>query len=85
MEIEIEYEKDILPNGILGVNAGMLEDYIKFLANQRVLAVNLPPVYEESKNPFTWLGEAQDARGMSAFFERREKNYQHSGMLEDYF
>lgn len=85
VEIEIEYAKDILPNGILGVNAGMLEDYIKFLANQRVLAVNLPPVYEESKNPFPWLGEAQDAQGMSAFFERREKNYQHSGMLEDDF
>jgi len=85
IEIEIEYAKDILPNGILGVNSGMLEDYIKFLANQRVLAINLPMIYPDVKNPFTWLGEAQDAQGMSAFFERREKNYQHSGMLEDDF
>ena len=85
IEIEIEYAKDILPNGILGVNSGMLEDYIKFLANQRVLAINLPMIYPDVKNPFTWLGEAQDAQGISAFFERREKNYQHSGMLEDDF
>ena len=63
----------------------ILEDYIKFLANQRVLAINLPMIYPDVKNPFTWLGEAQDAQGMSAFFERREKNYQHSGMLEDDF
>ena len=84
VEIEIEYAKEILPNGILGVTADMLVDYIKFLANTRVASVGLPDIYESVKNPFPWLSEAQDATGIAAFFERREKNYQNAGMLDDY-
>ena len=85
VEIEINYAKEILPNGILGVPADMLVDYIKYLANTRVAAVDLPELSENTKNPFPWLGEAQDATGMTAFFERREKNYQNAGMLDDDF
>ncbi len=83
VEIEIDYAKEILPNGILGVTADMLVTYIKFLANTRVAAIGLPEMYEDSQNPFPWLGEAQDATGMAAFFERREKNYQNAGVLDD--
>ena len=83
VEIEIEYAKEILPNGILGVTADMLVDYIKFLANTRVASIDLPDIYESVKNPFPWLSEAQDATGIAAFFERREKNYQNAGMLDD--
>ena len=85
VEIEIEYAKEILPNGILGVTADMLVDYIKFLANSRLESVDLPILYENTQNPFPWLGEAQDATGIAAFFERREKNYQNAGMLDDDF
>ena len=83
VDIEIEYAKEILPNGILGVTADMLVDYIKFLANTRVASIDLPDIYESVKNPFPWLSEAQDATGIAAFFERREKNYQNAGMLDD--
>lgn len=85
VDIEIEYAKDILPNGILGVTSNMLIEYIKFLANQRLASVDLPEIYGTIKNPFPWLGEAQDATGMTAFFERREKNYQNAGVLDDDF
>jgi ribonucleoside-diphosphate reductase beta chain len=85
VEIEIEYAKEILPNGILGVTADMLVSYIKFLANSRVSSIDLPELYENTQNPFPWLGEAQDATGIAAFFERREKNYQNAGMLDDDF
>ena len=83
VEIEIEYAKEILPNGILGVTADMLVSYIKFLANSRVSSIDLPELYENTQNPFPWLGEAQDATGIAAFFERREKNYQNAGMIVD--
>lgn len=83
VEIEIEYSKDILPSGILGVNQKMLVEYIKFLANFRTETLNLPNIYEQKVNPFPWLAETQDSVGMAAFFERREKNYQNSGVLED--
>lgn len=83
VDIEIQYGKDILPNGILGVTSDMLTNYIKFLANSRLNSIGLPSIYGNVKNPFSWLSESQDASGMSAFFERREKNYQNSGVLDD--
>jgi ribonucleoside-diphosphate reductase beta chain len=84
-EIEFEYARDVLPNGILGVTQEMLTEYIKFLANSRISNIGLPRIFEESKNPFPWLGEAQDSSKMSAFFERHEKSYQNAGALKDDF
>jgi ribonucleotide reductase beta subunit family protein with ferritin-like domain len=83
VDIEIAYSKDILPTGILGVNSDMLVEYMKYLCNFRTSAISLPPIYSQNKNPFPWLGETQDTIGMTAFFERKEKNYQNSGSLED--
>jgi len=83
VDIEIEYAKDILPNGILGVNWNMLSDYVKFIANRRLESVGLDFKFDNNKNPFPWLGEAQDSENMTAFFEVRNKNYRHSGALVD--
>ena len=82
-EVEFAYARDVLPTGILGITPPMLDQYIKFLSNMRLKSIGLKPVYEECSNPFTWLGEAQDVSGMSAFFERHEKSYQHVSALTD--
>ena len=82
-EIEFDYAKDVLPTGILGVTHEMLVQYIKFLANARASAIGLKEIFEEVKNPFTWLDESQNASKMSAFFERHEKSYQQAGALQD--
>ena len=85
VDIEVEYSKEILPNGILGVNAPMLVEYVRFLANDRLFSVGLNYVFPDSKNPFPWLGEAQDSAAMTAFFEVRNKDYQNAGALVDDF
>lgn len=85
IEIEMEYSKEILPNGILGVNAQMLVEYVQFLANDRLSLVGLDYQFPNSKNPFPWLGEAQDSSAMTAFFEVRNKDYQNAGALVDDF
>lgn len=82
-EVEFAYARDVLPTGILGITPPMLDQYIKFLSNMRLKSIGLKPVYDECANPFTWLGEAQDVSGMSAFFERHEKSYQHGSALLD--
>lgn len=82
-EVEFAYAKEVLPTGILGITPPMLDQYIKFLSNMRLKSIGLKPVYDECSNPFTWLGEAQDVSGMSAFFERHEKSYQHGSALTD--
>ena len=85
VEIEKKYAEDILPNGILGVNSGMLSQYVEFLANERLSSVNLNYSFPNEKNPFPFLSETQDAESMAAFFERREKNYRNASVLEDDF
>ena len=85
VEIERLYAQDILPNGILGVNADMLDQYVQCLANERLGSIDLDHRFPNNKNPFPFLGETQDSDGMAAFFERREKNYRNSGVLDDDF
>jgi len=85
VEIEKDYSKDILPKGILGVNSEMLDQYVEFLANDRLSSVGLDYKFPSDKNPFPFLGETQDAEAMAAFFERREKNYRNASVLEDDF
>ena len=83
VEVECEYAEDILPNGLLGVNANMLKEYAKYLADIRIQAVDLEPQYNVVNNPFPWLVEMQETQGVAAFFERREKSYQNAGSLDD--
>lgn len=85
VEIEKAYARDILPNGILGVNSDMLSQYVEFLANERLDSIKLNYRFPSNKNPFPFLGETQDAEAMAAFFERREKNYRNASVLEDDF
>lgn len=85
IELEIVYAKDALPNGILGLNADMFVDYMKFIGNRRLEHLGINHKYDSDKNPFPWLGEVVDTRAMGAFFERKERSYQSSGTLEEDF
>ena len=35
-ELEIQYARDTMPRGVLGMNAAMMEEYLKFIANRRL-------------------------------------------------
>ena len=35
-ELEIQYARDTMPRGVLGMNASMMEEYLKFIANRRL-------------------------------------------------
>lgn len=83
VDLEIEYAKETLPNGILGLNQQMFVDYCKFIGNRRLESIDLPFRFDSDKNPFPWLSEVADLTAMGAFFERRERNYQQSGALSD--
>ena len=60
VDLEIQYAKDVLPTGILGLNSDMFIDYMQFIANRRLSAVGLPFKYENASNPFPWLSETID-------------------------
>jgi ribonucleoside-diphosphate reductase beta chain len=80
--LEIEYAKDCLPNGILGLNAEMFISYMWFIGNRRLTTLGLPEMYLENvSNPFPWLSESIDLPKVKNFFETRVTDY--SGTIKD--
>ena len=85
VELEVAYAKDVLPTGILGLNADMFVDYMQYIGNRRLGSVGLDYRFPSDHNPFPWLSEVVDTQAMTNFFERRVREYQQSGSLEDDF
>ena len=79
--LEIEYARDTMPRGVLGMNAAMMEEYLKFIANRRLVQLGLPEQYAGVTNPFTWMSEMMDLRKEKNFFETRVTDYQTGGAL----
>jgi len=85
VKLEIEYAKDVLPRGILGLNADMFVQYMQFIANRRLEALGMKFRYDSDKNPFPFLSETIDLDKQKNFFETKVTAYQNSGALDDDF
>ena len=85
VELEVAYAKEVLPTGILGLNADMFVDYMHYIGNRRMAAIGLDYRFPSDSNPFPWLSEVVDTQAMTNFFERRVREYQQGGALEDDF
>ncbi len=80
-QLEIEYARDTMPRGVLGMNAVMMEEYLQFIANRRLAQVGLPEQFKSVQNPFPWMSEIMDLRKEKNFFETRVIEYQTGGAL----
>ena len=81
MELEIEYARDTMPRGVLGMNASMMEEYLNYIANRRLVQLGLPEEFPNTENPFPWMSEIMDLRKEKNFFETRVIEYQTGGAL----
>jgi ribonucleoside-diphosphate reductase beta chain len=79
--LEIEYARDTMPRGVLGMNAAMMEEYLQFIANRRLIQIGLPEQFTGVENPFPWMSEIMDLRKEKNFFETRVIEYQTGGAL----
>ena len=80
-ELEIQYARDTMPRGVLGMNAAMMEEYLQFIANRRLVQLGLPEQFKGVNNPFPWMSEIMDLRKEKNFFETRVTEYQVGGAL----
>ena len=80
-ELEIQYARDTMPRGVLGMNAAMMEEYLKFIANRRLTQIGLEEEFKGVSNPFPWMSEIIDLRKEKNFFETRVTEYQVGGAL----
>lgn len=71
--LEVDYIKDTLPKGILGMNIGMHSDYLQFIVNRRLAQYGIPQeVFPNATNPYPWMSEIIDLRKEKNFFETRK-------------
>ena len=80
-QLEIEYARDTMPRGVLGMNAAMMEEYLLYIANRRLSQLSLPEQFAGVQNPFPWMSEIMDLRKEKNFFETRVTEYQVGGAL----
>ncbi|MBT8146902.1 MAG: ribonucleotide-diphosphate reductase subunit beta [Gammaproteobacteria bacterium] len=80
-QLEIEYARDTMPRGVLGMNAAMMEEYLQFICNRRLVQIGLPEQFKGVKNPFPWMSEIMDLRKEKNFFETRVTEYKTGGAL----
>ena len=81
LALEIEYARDTMPRGVLGMNAQMMEEYLKFITNRRLIQIGLSEQFPGVENPFPWMSEIMDLRKEKNFFETRVTEYQVGGAL----
>ena len=85
VNLEIQYAKDALPRGILGLNADMFVNYMQYIANRRLAGLKFRYSFPNATNPFPWLSETIDLSKQKNFFETKVTEYQNAGALDDDF
>ncbi|WP_137719642.1 ribonucleotide-diphosphate reductase subunit beta [Methylobacillus flagellatus] len=81
VELEYRYAEDTMPRGVLGLNAGMFKEYLRFIANRRLQQIGIDALYPGASNPFPWMSEVIDLKKEKNFFETRVTEYQTGGAL----
>ena len=75
VEMEEDYNRDLLPNGILGLNSDYINQYVKYLADRRLEELGFEPHYNVS-NPAKWMAAANDTLELVNFFESTNTSYE---------
>jgi ribonucleoside-diphosphate reductase beta chain len=82
VELEYAYAEDTMPRGILGLNAGLFKEYLRFIANRRAQQIGLDVLYPGATNPFPWMSEVIDLKKEKNFFETQVTDYQSASKLD---
>jgi len=75
VEMEEQYNRDLLPRGILGLNADYINTYVRYLADRRLDELGFGPHWGVS-NPAKWMATANDTLELVNFFESINTSYE---------
>ena len=77
--IEQEFLTESLPVDLIGMNCKMMCQYIEFVADRLLVALDLPKHYKV-ENPFDFMDNIS-LQGKTNFFEKRVAEYQKAGVM----
>jgi ribonucleoside-diphosphate reductase beta chain len=75
VNMEVAYNKDMFPRGILGVNADYVNQYVRYVADRRLEELGFEAHFHDS-NPAKWMATATDTLELVNFFETQNTNYE---------
>ncbi|MEZ6209230.1 MAG: ribonucleotide-diphosphate reductase subunit beta [Candidatus Paceibacterota bacterium] len=75
VNLETEYNKDLFPKGILGLNADYVNQYVQYIADRRLEELGMP-IYYNATNPAKWMTTANDVYELVNFFEAQNTAYE---------
>jgi ribonucleoside-diphosphate reductase beta chain len=75
VELETAYNTDLLPRGILGMNADYVNQYVRYMADRRLEELGFEPAYQVA-NPAKWMAAANDTLQLVNFFESINTSYE---------
>lgn len=75
VRLEEAYNNDMLPKGILGLNADYVNQYVKYMTDRRLEELGFEPEYNVS-NPAKWMAAANDTLELVNFFESTNTSYE---------
>ncbi len=78
VDLETTYNRDLFPNGILGLNAEYVNQYVQYVCDRRLEELGLGKHYNAT-NPAKWMGTATDVFELVNFFESQNTSYEVDG------
>lgn len=81
VETELEFVIDAIPCRLIGMNAEMMQQYIKFVADRAFIDLGYSKHYHVD-NPFPWM-ELIGLQGKTNFFEQFPSQYQRAGVMAE--
>jgi ribonucleotide reductase beta subunit family protein with ferritin-like domain len=79
VSIEQEFICQALPVSLIGMNAGLMSQYIEFVADRLLIALGADMIYNTT-NPFDFMNLIS-LRGKTNFFEKRVGEYQRANVM----
>ena len=61
--------------GIIGLTADEVKEYIKYIADRRLISMGMRGIFKVKKNPLLWVEEIINAPTHTNFFENRATDY----------
>ncbi len=75
VNLEVAYNKDLFPKGILGLNADYVNQYVQYVADRRLEELGLQAHFNVT-NPAKWMSTATDVFELVNFFEQQNTSYE---------
>ena len=80
VQIETHFVTESLPVELIGMNSGLMNQYIKYIADRLLFTLGVPKKYNV-ENPFEWM-DMISLQGKTNFFEKRVGDYQKAGVKQ---